>query len=83
MRTAYHEKNTDIAAATGDSIVEEILEKWLADWSGLRLYILRRRAGGEADSTMDTLLGELLGMRIGRREAAESLRNQLLTPAIG
>ncbi len=42
------------------SIVDDMLESWLANWSGLRLYIRQRNGGYPADATMDRLLSEVL-----------------------
>lgn len=42
------------------SIVDDMLEAWLANWSGLRLYIRQRNGGHPADATMDRLLSEVL-----------------------
>lgn len=42
------------------SIVDDMLEAWLANWSGLRLYIRQRNVGYPADATMDRLLSEVL-----------------------
>lgn len=51
---------------THASFVEETVEKWLEQWSGLRLYIRQRRAGSPPDAIMDTLLREVLRLRLGR-----------------
>lgn len=54
------------------SIVDDMLQAWLANWSGLRLYIRQRNGGHPADATMDRLLSEVLrtilpeGMDIAR-----------------
>lgn len=42
------------------SIVDDMLEVWLENWSGLRLYIRQRNGGYPADATMDRLLSEVL-----------------------
>jgi len=43
-----------------DSIVDEMVERCLTDWAGLRDYLRQRRAGRPADEAMETLLSEVL-----------------------
>lgn len=54
------------------SIVEDMLEACLANWSGLRLYLRQRNAGRPADVTMDRILTEVL--RTTFREDADVQR---------
>ncbi len=61
-----------------DSIVEDILDRLLERWSGLRLYLARRRAGGPADPTMDTLLSELLRVNLGSEVNIRGVMNHLV-----
>lgn len=62
------------------SFLEETVDKWLAQWSGLRLYIRQRRAGAPADAVMDTLLTEVLRLRLGREADPGMLVEHLIRP---
>lgn len=43
-----------------DSIVDDMIERCLTDWAGLRDYLRQRRAGRPADDALETLLSEVL-----------------------
>lgn len=53
---------------TSRPFVEEIIDNMLAGWSGLRHYVLNRRAGSPADPVMESLLTEWVRCHIGRPE---------------
>lgn len=48
------------------SLLDDMVETWLADWSSLRLYLRQRRVGRPADDTLDTLLAEVLRTKLPR-----------------
>lgn len=62
-----------------ESFIEETVEKWLDEWSGLRLYIRQRRAGAPPDTTMDTLLTEVLRLRLAGQADPDALVDRLLS----
>ncbi len=56
-------------------VVDELLGGLLVGWSGLRLYVARRRAGQPADATMESLLGAWLRLQLGEgADVAQVLR---------
>jgi hypothetical protein len=67
-----------MSRADDPSVVEQTMEKWLEGWSGLRLYIRQRRAGAPSDETMETLLAELLRLRLGDNGDPKAVMNHLL-----
>ncbi|MGE0081130.1 MAG: hypothetical protein AB7U81_07530 [Thiohalomonadaceae bacterium] len=48
------------------SLLDDMVETWLADWSSLRHYLRQRRIGRPADATLDTLLAEVLRTKLPR-----------------
>jgi hypothetical protein len=52
------ERNQECKEA--DSIVDDMVERCLTDWAGLRDYLRQRRAGRPADAALETLLSEVL-----------------------
>lgn len=62
----------------GTTIVDELLGGLLVGWSGLRLYVARRRAGQPADPTMDSLLGEWLRLQLGEEIDVSRLLHRLV-----
>lgn len=63
------------------SFVEETVDKWLEQWSGLRLYIRQRRTGSPPDAVMDTLLREVLRLRLGQHGDPGTLAETLVANA--
>jgi hypothetical protein len=49
-----------------DSIVDEMVERCLTDWAGLRDYLRQRRAGRPADAALETLVEEVLRQNLHR-----------------
>ncbi len=62
------------------SIVDEMMEGVLHDWSGLRSYVRGRRAGAPADQTMEVLLSEVLRTRLHSGTDVRKVLRVLLAP---
>ena len=67
METSIPEGNTN------NSFVDDVVDRVLGDWSGLRLYLRQRKSGRPADPIMDTLLSELLRVNLREADAAHVL----------
>lgn len=55
---------TAITSFPRTSVVDEILDGILEGWSGLRHYIIGRRNGLPSDPVMESLLAELLRLKL-------------------
>jgi hypothetical protein len=51
-----------------NSIVDDIIERCLTDWAGLRDYLRQRRAGRPIDAALETLLSEVLRHRLRKTD---------------
>lgn len=53
------------------SLVDDMVESVLEEWSGLRLYLRQRRSGRPSDPILETLLRELLRVRFARADVPQ------------
>ncbi|MFA5529293.1 MAG: hypothetical protein WDA11_01370 [Thiohalomonadaceae bacterium] len=63
------------------SLLDDMVETWLADWSSLRHYLRQRRGGRPPDAILDTLLAEVLRTKLPRSADVRSAVRYLVSGA--